>query len=223
MAFSHSRYTDARRSNFQDIGRDYTSNNVHFDNRTININLSVSGITVEAITNVLRDFNVGDKLPPPTSSSQKNLVPLYRTSTTASGIDVATRLIVRIMQLLIDPGAWQENYRDLKRELESLHQILVLTGLAFQVYQFTPLGHNLGRVVDSEVQRCGVLLQDLLAKTQSFQLGLNPTSIGCLWRQILWRGWDEAELTSLRMKMLTCKQSLGRCLIAVNSYVPLSY
>jgi len=223
MAFSHSRYIDASRSNFYDIGRDYNTNNiVHFDNRTVHLNLTLSGS--EAIGHVLRDLNVSDRLPSSISgldtlSQKKAVVPVCYSSTAASGVDAAAGLIVKIVQLLLNRGAFPETYRDLKHDLESLHQMLLLTGLAIQVYQYTSLGESLAKTISPEVEHCRVMLQEVLDDTQSCRLGLNPTSISGLWRQVWWRGWDATELASVRTKLSACQDTLGRFLIALNSYV----
>jgi hypothetical protein len=223
MAFSHSRYVDASRSNFYDIGGNYNANNnVQFDNRTIHINVTLSGS--QAFGNVLQELNAGDRLPLSISgldtlSPKGAVVPVCYSSTAASGVDAAANLVVQLVRLLINRGASPETYRDLKRDLESLHQTLVLTRLAIQVYQYTPLGQSLARTVSPEAEKCRVMLQEVLDGTQSCRLGLDPTSISALWRQVWWRGWDGTELASLRMKLSACRESLGRFLIALNSYV----
>jgi hypothetical protein len=225
MAFSHSRYIDVNISNFYDIGRDYNANSsVHLDNRTIHIYVSGS----DAATHVLQGLNASDKLPSSTSrldtlSPGVTVIPVCHTSTVSSGVDIATGLIVKIMQLLINHGAFSENCQDLKHDLQSLYQLLALTGLATEAYRFTPLGHNLAGAINPEIQQCRMLLQDVLDKAQSCQLALNATRINGLWGQVWSRGWDRAELASLRIKLATHRESFRRFLMALHSYGSLSF
>jgi hypothetical protein len=161
MAFSHSKYTDASGSNFYDAGRDHLTLNI---NQTIHI--SITPLTSEQTChNLLRNFNNG----PPVSSGPKTLsqimrfAPIYH-----SEADIAARLIVQIVQSLMDSGT-SDPYRDLKLELKLSQQTLALTGHAIQTYEYTPLGRALASTVNQEAEGCRMVLQELLNKINDYQ------------------------------------------------------
>lgn len=57
----------------------------------------------------------------------------------------------------------------------------MLTRNPIQVYGHTPLGQNLANTINLEVERCRVVLQQVLDGVNGTGQGLNPTSISSLW------------------------------------------
>lgn len=221
MAFSHSRYANASRSTFNDVRRDQINNsNISIGHQTIHINISQpdSGQTLHHVL-----CNLSDEIS--LSSGSKNLSQNMGVSLKFSGassaLDDAAGLIVKIVQSLMDPES-SSHHRDLKLELELLQQTLTLAGLAIQTYEYTPLGRNMTNIINHEVDHCRVILQELLGIINCYRRSLTSTSIHYLWRQVLWRGSEVEELTSLQMKLVARQKSLGACLMALNSYVLLA-
>ena len=116
----------------------------------------------------------------------------------------------------MDPDS-SDLYRDLKLELKSLQEIITLTGLAIQAYEYTPLGRGLANVVDQAAEGRRVILQELFDTISGYRQGLNPMDIRYFWRQVWWSGYEVDELASLRVKLSACRNSLLQCLKALNS------
>ena len=62
--------------------------------------------------------------------------PTYHSAATFAR-DVTNGLIVEIVQLLMGSDA---SFHDLKEDLNTLQQMLTLTGMAIEAYEHTPLG-----------------------------------------------------------------------------------
>ena len=213
MSF-HSRYTDARRSTFNNVGGDQ-----------YNLIRPIIVITNSSPDQTLRDLHrdLGhvsrSATSSPTSLSPRGVLTRPYHSGAGSAGDVAAALIVKIVQLLIDHRGSPNDNRAFKLELEILHQILTLTGLAIQTYAYTPLGQSLANNIIPEVEKCCVVLHELFHKINTCRQGLYPTSIGNLWHQVWWSGNEVDGVSSLRARLSTHQRSLGEFLVALNSYV----
>ena len=208
MAFSHSNYTDASRSTFNDVGHDQTfNNNVRINHATISICLSGSGQTLQLLGPTAGPGTLLQSVP----------VPTYHPSAIVSAVDIAVGLIVNIVRLLLTESS--DGHRHLERELKSLCQSLILTRSAIQVYEYTPLGQSLANTIHPEIGRCHAVLQETLDKIVHCRESLKSTSIGGLWFQVWWSTWDGDELASSRIKLAARQETLNEFLMALNSYV----
>jgi hypothetical protein len=206
----NSTYTDTRGSSFNDIGGDQNIHNTTIKQQNIHINVSLTG-PGQSLHQVLDNVNNGLRVS--SGASQRKALAHYEAN---SGSDVAARLIVDIVQLLMDRG-FSDCYQDLKQELEVLHQTLTLTELAIQAYEYTPLGRNLANIFGEEAKRCSVVLRELLDTMNGCRRGLDPTRINHLWSRVWWSGYDVNEWSSLRLKLSAHQRSLCVCLKALNS------
>src|SRR6266436_476452 len=167
MALSHPTYTDARRSTFNDVGRDqYIIHNTYL----------IFGSLPKPY-----DQRTSYDPPKPTSGHETLSHGLYtaanRISEVHYAVDTAVGLIIQIASLLVDHEDSANNCRDLKLELKSLYQTLTLTGLAIQEYIDKPLGRSLASTITPDVERCTALLSELLDKVSGTGQGLLHTSI----------------------------------------------
>jgi hypothetical protein len=218
--FSHSRQIDIRRSNVANVGRDQT--HYHRDVYQTNINITIADSTPErAITQILHDL---DSISQSSTSSPGTLrrgdvpAPTPRhLSRAGSAGDIAIRLIIKIVQLLVDCKEFSDANQGLKLELETLQKILSLTGLAMQAYEYTPLGRNLASNIIPVVEQCCVVLDEIFVKIDSYRQGLHPTSIGILWHQVWRSGNGMDSLRLLRLRLFTYQRLLGEFLMALNS------
>ena len=216
MAFKKSRYTDASRSTFNDVGRDQIQNNTIINHQTIHVHLSASGSgqTLQHLHNISNDL---PRLTPnfDTLSQGNVLSTMYQT---VSAVETVVGLIIQITHLLMDRRNARNNHRDMELELNSLQETLTLAKLAIQAYGDRPLGRSLANTITPQVERCRVVLLQLLDGVNSTRQGLFFTSIRDLWRPVWRKRWDGDELASLRMKMCRIRMSLGGVLMVLNSY-----
>ena len=148
--------------------------------------------------------------------SLKHPITAYHPSEAVSTVETAAGLIVQITNLLTDSS---NNCRALAFESKSLHQTLTLAGLAIREYGNRPLGQGLANTFAPEVERCRVVLLELLDRINGTRRGLAFTSISNLWRPVFGSRWDGNELASLKKKLCHIRRSLGGLLMALNSYV----
>ena len=213
MALSQCKNADARGSTFIDVGRDQTHNTT-IHHQTINLNISVSGST-RNLHHFLRD--VTDDVPAwGAQELQKMAIALSSHSTAGTSGDTVARLIIEIVQLLMHTET-SGDYRNLKLELESLQQTLTLVGLAVHAYEYTQLGRSLANIMNQELERCRVVLQELLDTINGYRWGLRSTRIHYYWSQVWWSGCDMDRLMALRQKLSACQGSLSRCLKGLKS------
>jgi hypothetical protein len=216
MALSHPTYTDARRSTFNDVGRDqYIIHNTY---------LIFSSLPKP----YQRTHNTSYDPPQPTSGHEiLSHGGLYTAANPISevhyAVDTAVGLIIQIASLLVDHSDSANNYRDLKLELKSLYQTLTLTGLAVQEYIDKPLGRSLAYTIMPDVERCTAVLSELLDKVSGTGQGLLHTSISDLWRRVWWSRWSGDELATLKVKLSHIRILLGGFLSALNSCVALLF
>jgi hypothetical protein len=209
---SHSTYTDARGGYFNNVGRDQ---NVY---QTINV--TITGSTPElALPRYLGDCS---QLPTsiPAISPRKEVITGVYLSQNGSAVKVASGLIEKIEQLVVDRTEPPDSYRGLQEQLGSLHLTLTLAGLAIKAYKSTPLGRSLASSINPEVERCCVVLQELFDGIKTCRRSLFATYIRDLWYNVWWSGWDEDEFASFRMNLLEIQKALVGFLMALHSYVP---
>jgi hypothetical protein len=234
MAFSHSRYTDARGGAFNDVGHDQIIQNTY--NLSISISLFDSGRALPQIFPASSSFG-GHPLRL-TSAPETRPEALLQTSgralvaasrpheTVTCVIDTAVGLIVQTTALLLDCRDTSKTHLDLKLELTSLQNTLTLTGFAIQEYDDRPLGRSLANTITPEVERCRLVLQELHNKLDGTWQGLKSTSISHLWTGVWCIRWGGDEMASLRKELFNSRKSLEGFLFALQSYVfflPLPY
>jgi hypothetical protein len=224
MTFDHSSNIDAREATINTAGRDQS--NIQINNYHVYINLDSAP---ERALHLLHSVGIG--LPNDTNCRPLRPAPDYQVSQRSLHsivnrlsevlfiIDLAVDLIVRITNLLVDPEDPSNNRRDLKLELKSLQQTLILIRLAIQEYDDRPLGQSLAYTITPEVQRCTTVLSELYDLIKGTGLRLLHTSIKDLWRPVWWSKWLDSDVASLKMKLRDIRISLGGILSALHSYV----
>jgi hypothetical protein len=223
MLFDHSSHVDARDAIISAAGRDQS--NIHTHIQTCNLY-----ITLDPTPPLLRSLELG--LPRTIdygllhSTSDHEVLSQRHPYSIANPlpdvglvVDVAGGLIIRITTLLIDPRDPSNNCRDFELELKSLQRTLTLIRLAIQEYDDRPLGRSLAHTITPVVQKCSILLSELLDKVNGTELHLLRTSIKGLWRPVWWSRWADDDVAPLRMKLRDTRISLGGILSALNSYV----
>ena len=126
---------------------------------------------------------------------------------------------MQITGKLIDHRDVSVNHRDLEWQLKSLHQTLIMTGLAVDEYKNGPLGPCLIKVISTEIIRCCMVLQELLLKVNGTCMGLKFTKIGSFWRPVWWERWEGDEMISLRWQVSPSRKSFDSLLMALHSCV----
>ena len=221
MSFVHSSKIDARGATINTAGRDQS--NIHIIiNNVYNLNSAP-----ERTPHLLHSVGIG--LPNNTNCGPLRSIPDYRVSqrslySTANRlsevlfiIDIAVDLIIRITNLLVDPGDPSNNRGDLKLELKSVHQTLILIRPAIQEYDDRPLGQSLAHAITPEVERCSTVLSELYYLINGTGLGLLYTIIKDLWRSVWWSRWLDSDVASLKIKLRDIRISLNVILFALNS------
>lgn len=222
--FHHANHTDARQSNFSNVGRDQY--NVGHDQNTVardqyivgrdqlvqNVNVNIAGpASQETVQYVLGSICNFSKQFPPSSSNA-----IIASHHNRSACDVASNLIVEIERLLGDLTKFSVDYRYLQDLLNSLHQTLFLAGLAIQVYKDTPLGPNLAVAVIPVVEQCQAILQHMLDSIESYRRILYSTPIRDLWPSVL---WSTSKVLELVWKLSAHQRALGQFVVALNTQV----
>jgi hypothetical protein len=219
MFFHQPNDVDASGSNFFDIGGDQTTVN----NVNVHIHLSLFGSGrrprhLHTSRNDDHDMSWSNSGPDasPQESAPTGAVPSPATDLT---VDTAVRLVVQITKLLVDRRGSLNTHRDLELKLKLLHQTLILTELAIQEYNDRLLGKILANTITPEVERCCIVLLELLDKVNCTRQGLASTSISNLWQPVFGSRWKGDELASLKTKLCRIQRSLGGFLMALNSCV----
>jgi hypothetical protein len=136
--------------------------------------------------------------------------------TCAAG-DIAAKLVVEVMQLLINRGENEDDYRILELELESLRQTMTLTHIAMQAYEHTPLSRSLASSIIPEVEQICTVLQKLFDRISNDHQRPDSTSIRDVWSQVWRSGCEDDGLASLRTELQGRQKTLGEFLVALNS------
>lgn len=220
MALYHTSNIDARGVTINNIGRDQTYNNTTVYQPTIQINIWLFCLRLPLTISdtISRPVSV-----PGTSSPQNPPVTMCCSFDTVSVLNIARNIIIQITDRLINHRDSSNNHPKLHSQFTSLHQTLTLTGLAIEAYSDRPLGQSLADTIAVEAEQSFALLLEFLEKIDDTSVGLNSTRIWYLWRPVWWSRWDGGEFASLGRKLLGVQQSLDEILVALNSYVLLSF
>jgi hypothetical protein len=179
--FSQPRDVNAIGSHFIDVGRDHNTNSI-----VNNIIIVRDDVALQI---------VGHHLSFPVNPSRA-----------ASSSDIVLGLIVEIVQSLMDPRS-QDSYRGVKRDLRSLQQTIILTVLAVQAYESTPLCRTLVKAINREMENCEVVLRALRDAIHSFTQVLKSTHVGYVLRNF-WASAQECdEVISIRDRLSKCHSS----------------
>jgi hypothetical protein len=158
-------------------------------------------------------------LNPPTVF-QENVITTHYSKATSSS-DIATGLIIEIVQSFM--GLHSPNgYRDLKLRLESLQQTVVLTELAVEAYEYTPVGRSLAKAINLEMESCVAVLQKLRKTIDSYSQVPKSSFVGYVLSNSWASGCEPNEIASIREQLRICQSSLCECLKALESYVSIS-
>jgi len=173
MAFSHSKYTDARQSYFNEAGRDLHNNYMIYLNFSLFGSRSVPHCA---------PVDIDHDLPQPDFSSETlsegRLPNAYRSSDAVALIGHAVGLIVQITNILNDRRCSSNNPRDFVFQLKSLNELLTLAGFAIQVYNGRPLEQGLANAITPEVARCSIVLHEVLDRVKDTLLSqFHTTSV----------------------------------------------
>ena len=134
--------------------------------------------------------------------------------------DDTSGLIVSVVHLLTNRP---NSYGDLKLCLMLLNRSMIMSRLALQIFEYTPLAPNLVRTIKPAILDCRVVLQELLDKLEASREGSSTTGIRHLWGRVLWGGFDNQELCLIKGRLGMHQAALMEFLAALNSYVPYPY
>ena len=148
----------------------------------------------------------------PTSShhTKSLLVATHHMSEVISVVHVAVDLTQKIAQLLVNDGKSSGHNRELKLELELLHEALLSTGTAILAFKHTFLDGILANIINPEVGRCFATLRSVFDKINRCR----KCSINALWPKDC---WSRCELNSLSERLFIHRESLYGLLLALNS------
>lgn len=92
---------------------------------------------------------------------------------------------------------------------------MILNGFAIQAYGTGSLGPSLANTIIPAVERCRMVLPELLDEVGSSWLNcIGITDVlGSIWMN----KWDEDELASLKMRLRHVRRPLSELLLALNS------
>jgi hypothetical protein len=205
----------AYRSIFNNVGRDQHTH-YYF------VNNIAPAPCLEVDYNHIRNTSHRHYAQPLEASPRENALDIvagHHSSPAVSIIDLSTRLVHQIAGLLVGNSEYLNRYRDLKTELEFYGQTLLLSKSATQVFKHTPLDRISSNTINTEVERCFVVLRSTFDKISHYRQRLRSTTINFLWPAVCWNGWDKAELRQLILKLSAHRNDLDGFLIALNSYV----
>ena len=217
MVLDHSQNADASGSTFNQVGGNQTNSTVTVVHN--HFNLALFGPRSRQLEPIHKTIRVqpADAIPstPPQVSSQLQLISRPPSFTP---IHSSITLIVQIISLLLEHGDLSDAFRELRLELKTLHQNLVLTSLAIEEYESRRLGPSLVNIAIPEAEKCHAVLQELYEKVDNTQQGLNKTMIESLWRSVWWSRWCD-ELVPLRAELSRARRSLAGFLLTLHSCV----
>jgi hypothetical protein len=215
MDFGHS-HVDARHSSFSQVEGDFNWHQT-VNNPTINYTIQISGCS--SCTSRL-PYNPSLSISRvPEAVFQRDFPVIIHSSVTIPVVDAAVDLIVQITDKLIDPRDVSINHRDLRGQLKSLQQTLIMVGLAVNEYQNGPLGQCLINAISPEMARCCIGLQELLLRVNDTCMGLKFTKIGSFWLPIWQERWKGDELLALRRCLYRGSKLFEGLLMALYSCV----
>lgn len=207
---------DARGGTFTSLGRDQNFN-YHIDSRshhaptTINIAINAGSASVSSLQHLAQTIAIassGSPVETTKSSHQQAMI----------AADHGSGLIVSIVKLLVNRTESSDAYRGLKQYLELLNHTILMTRLALQTFEYTPLGCHLAITIKSTVIGCQNDLQELSDKLFEYRDVLSLTGIRDLWGHILPGGAEGNELAPIKTKLLMHQSVLEDFLASLNSY-----
>ena len=209
--FSDCGHIDASGSHFSNVGHDQL--NVGHDQYIVgdqHIHFSIAETTLhETVQHVLRT------LPQQQPFSFSSAAAVFASHHSRTPCDFASNLVREIMRLLVDLKEFSVDYLYLQESLlKPLHQTLFLTGYALHLYKDTPLGPNLGAVINQEAEKCCLLLRHILDSIDRYRLSLHSTRMAAFRLPVMWSGSKVHELT---WKLSYHQRRLGQFLVALNS------
>jgi hypothetical protein len=207
MDFSHSSI-DARHTNFNQVGRDM----IHHQTKHLHINIFLPG------SQRTRHPIPADSPRPSQILSQGSLV-AYRSSDVVAAVDAALGLVNQTVELLHDCRNSSSCRLNLTLEINSLQQTLTLARSTVQKYDKTPLARSLANIITPEVQRCSLVLQELIDSIDGPWLDITITSVGGFWRRIRWGVRVGDQSAPLGKKLSHSRQLIQGLLMALHSYV----
>jgi len=212
--FNHASDIGAKDSSFNEVGRDQTNN-------TYNIVYNLVSAPERGLV-FHRPGPISPLQVPHSETSSRTIVlrPTFR-SAPSSARHIAARLIVEIVQSLMDSGT-SDQFCDLKENLNTLQQTLDLTGLAIDAFQCIPLGRILASTIGNETEQCIGVLRELLSAIRAYQRGLRSTRINLSWNRV-GSGCKSGEIRIWREKLSACQKSLGECLRMLDWHVWLCF
>ena len=129
-------------------------------------------------------------------------------------------LVAQVVKALYDNKNLAKECEILAIELQSLQSVLLMVEFALRQYDSTPLWAPLAHFVRPEVAQCHLALKAFSDNIFACQKALSLTTVGSLWRQVVWAASDEA--ASLSGKISGHRLKLCTLLITLNSRVPIS-
>ncbi|KDR77983.1 hypothetical protein GALMADRAFT_244947 [Galerina marginata CBS 339.88] len=126
-------------------------------------------------------------------------------------------LVAQVVKVLYDNKHLGEECEALRIELQSLQSVLIMVEFILQRYDSTPLGEPLAHLIRPEVVQCHLLLKAFSNKVNACHQALSSTTIGSLWRKVVWAASDEA--SSLSSKLSNHRLKLVTLLLTLNSVV----
>ncbi|KDR72524.1 hypothetical protein GALMADRAFT_228816 [Galerina marginata CBS 339.88] len=124
-------------------------------------------------------------------------------------------LAAQVVKVLYDNRNLAKECETLAIELQSLQSVLIMVEFALQRYGSTPLGEPLVHFIRPEVAQCHLSLKAFSDKVVTCQQSLSLTTMGSLWRKVIWAASDEA--ASLSAKLSNHRLKLVTLLITINS------
>ena len=211
--FDHASNIDTRDSSFNGVGRDQT--NIYYVYNLVSPELHGQAV-------LHRPGPVSSLQTPHSETPSGTIVlrPTFR-SAASSSHDIAARLIIEIVQLLMTSDN-SDQFRDLKEDLKTLQQTLDLTGLAIDAFQCIPLGRILASTIGNETEQCIGVLQEFRSAIRAHQQVLSSTRINVPWNRV-GSGWKSGEIRMWREKLSACQKSLEECLQVLDLYVWLCF
>lgn len=204
---------DARGNIITNIGRDQNYNT----SNTFNIAIHTGSISRASLQQIIQTVASASNVAAPSSRLRVQIQSTHQQAMVAA--DDASGLIVAIVHLLVNRAETSDAYRDLKRFLGLFNHTILMTRLALQTFEYTPLGPNLANAIKPEILGSLENLRYLFDKLDDYRERLNLSSVRDLWSRVLWSGSEFQELYSIRDKLYQHQVALREFLAAVNSYV----
>ncbi|KDR80918.1 hypothetical protein GALMADRAFT_241464 [Galerina marginata CBS 339.88] len=124
-------------------------------------------------------------------------------------------LVAQVARVLYDSRNLSAECDALRIELQALQTVLIQVNDALERYGSTPLGKPLAHFIRPDVVQIHLSLKALADKIISCEQALFSTTIGFLWRKVIWIASDEA--ASLREKLSHHRSTLTTYFIVLTT------